>query len=291
MFFLQWTWGNGQEFDAYVRIETKSKDASLKSVLSSLEGKMKDFINETSFTKAHFSKNERIKCDFLLSISSVEGNENFSGELTIQAQRPIYNSSYLSPIFCIKDKNFTFEYNESTLLEYNLETRDNLPLTLMYYLYCILGVDFDTFSSLGGTLFLQQAKDIATTSQSLGLKEWLPTLNEEQNRATFIFDYLNEEEEIFRKFLYDYHRKGLDIMESNFEKGKKEITDNLSILKKVHSHNAQSLNLTFFMDSKLNELLKLYSETERTEKDAVYKLLCEVYPSYLSQFYPLKETF
>ena len=249
-------------------------------MFTTLEAELNDFINTRKWTDSKFSNVEKIDCNLNFVIKSVSSQDNYVAELTIQARRPVYNSSYTTNTFNFRDTDVAFEYIENTPIVYNEHTiESNLVAIISYYMYMILGVDFDSFSYMGGTSYFRQAENIVTLCQTIGATGW-KAFDSNRNRHALVTGMLEERMVPYRQMWYDYHRKGLDAMAQGAEKGKSVITNSLSTLKDIQSINSQSVLLTLFLDSKIDELINVYSLSSQTEKEDIYKMLTNIYPSY-----------
>ena len=269
-----------QEFNCVVKINSDQVEGTYKQMFTTLEAELNDFINTRKWTDSKFSNVEKIDCNLNFVIKSVSSQDNYVAELTIQARRPVYNSSYTTNTFNFRDTDVAFEYIEKTPIVYNEHTiESNLVAIISYYMYMILGVDFDSFSYMGGTSYFRQAENIVTLCQTIGATGW-KAFDIYINRHALVPGMLEERMVPYRQMWYDYHRKGLDAMAQGAEKGKSVITNSLSTLKDIQSINSQSVLLTLFLDSKIDELINVYSLSSQTEKEDIYKMLTNIYPSY-----------
>ena len=278
------SWANAQlstvgELNARVTINSDKVQGSDKQVFTTLQEALMEFINNRRWTDATFGINERIDCSFTIIISEQTDN-SFTGEIQVQASRPVYNSSYTTNLFNFRDTELNFEYTQFEPLEYTENTlNSNLTATLVYYIYIILGLDFDSFSPLGGRVYFDQAQQIVNLAQSQGSWNGWRAFEKDDNRHGLITALTDNASETFRNFWYTYHRKGLDEMAGNPDRGRTTIIEALPALQEVKSVRPTSVLLRLFSDSKLDELVLIYSKATTQEKQAGYKLLFELYPT------------
>lgn len=271
---------SAQEFNCKVKINSDQIEGTYKQVFSTLENELSEFVNNRKWCEAKFSNVEKIDCTLQFTIKSIPSQDRYAAELTVQARRPVFNAAYTTSTFNFRDTEFEFNYVENEPIVFNEQTiESNLVAVVTYYLYMVLGMDFDSFSPEGGTPFFRQAENIVTLCQTLNEVGW-KAFDSNKNRHALVTGILEEKMKPFRKLWYTYHRKGLDDMAQNSDKGKSAITGSLNFLQELYEANSMSVLLSVFMDTKLDELINIYSKSNQTEKDAVYKLLTDIYPAY-----------
>jgi hypothetical protein len=277
-----------QEINAVLTINSDKIQGSNKQVFSTLQNSLREFMNNRKWTTATFAQNERIDCIFTIIVNSMEGNK-FSCEIQIQARRPVYNSSYTTTIFNYRDTEFDFEYAEFEPLEYT-ETRlnSNLTATIIYYIYIILGFDFDSYSPNGGQPYFQQAQQIVTFAQSEPSWSGWASFAGKKNRHALATALTENQGSLFHTMWYTYHRKGLDEMAANPDRGRTNLISTLPALKELKSARPNTILLQFFNDCKLDEVVSIYSKATTQEKQEGYKLFSELYPTASSRFESLK---
>lgn len=247
-------------------------------MFQALQEAMSEYMNETRFSNATFSNNEKIDCRLYLTVSEYT-DDRITGDLQVQLSRPVYNSTYTTTLFNFKDNRVSFEYREGEPLVFNNTTTDNnLTAILNYYAYLFLGLDFDSFSPKGGDPYYERAATIVQAAQSLGEIGW-KAFEDPKNRSGVLTSITSPATSAYRQMLYDYHRKGLDEMVTSPDKGRASITQSLSALETVYKADAMSAALSIFRDSKMDELVNVYSKAPQTEREMVYKLLQPIYPA------------
>ena len=269
---------NAQELNCQVEVNAQKIEGGSKSVFQTLQDAMSDYMNETRFSNATFANNEKIDCRLYLTVSEYT-DDRITGDLQVQLSRPVYNSTYTTTLFNFKDNRISFEYREGEPLVFNSTTIDNnLTAILNYYAYLFLALDFDSFSPKGGEPYYERAASIVQAAQSLGEIGW-KAFEDPKNRSGVLTSFTSPSTSDYRQMLYDYHRKGLDEMVTSPDKGRASITSSLSAIEKVYNADAMSAALSIFRDSKLDELVNIYSKAPQTERELVYKLLQPIYPS------------
>ena len=263
-FFLINTNINAQELNCLVNINFDQIAGSNRQVFTTLQKALTEFINQTEWTDRTVKSEERIDCAMNIIITARENN-TFTATLQVQSARPVFSSSYTSPLLNLKDNDFTFKYNEFDPLIYNKNSFDsNLISTIVFYVYTILGVDADTFSKLGGETELKEAQNVMLQAQQSGLSSWQNVVGK-QNRFLLIDNLLSPKLKVFRNTLYDYHRKGLDNFVTNKEIGKQAIEDSLLKIENIFNKTVGNYLIRVFFDAKADEVVSIYSEGPRTK--------------------------
>ena len=281
-------WSQVSELNAKLSINSSKIQGTNKEVFNTLQRALNEFINNKKWTNAKFSPNERIDCAFTMIVNTLEDNR-FSCELQVQARRPVYNSSYTTTIFNFRDTQLDFQYTEMEPFEYSETTlQSNLTATIVFYIYVILGIDFDGFSPKGGSVFFQQAQQILTLAQSEPSWNGWKAFENDRNRHALITALTENQSEGYRQFWYDYHRKGLDEMAANADRGRTNILEALPALTALKSARPNSILLQVFSDTKLDELVAIYSKATTQEKQTGYKTLSNLYPGQTNRLESLR---
>ncbi len=265
-----------QELQARVTINHSQIQGTDASVFDNLQQTLEQFINDRQWTNLHFQKNERIQCNFNITVKKYDPSTNtFTCTALIQANRPVYNSSYTSTLYNNSDGDFNFTFAQFDQLEFNDETVDNqLTALVAYYAYLIIGLDLDSFAPMGGEDVLQLCMNLANNAQNLSFSGW-KSFDSDRNRFAIINDYLDGAMRSFRQLQYDYYRQGLDEMAENVERGRANITTALETeLKKCHEDRPLSSLPRIWTDYKKDELASIYQgHGTAKEKQAVYDIL------------------
>lgn len=267
-----------QELNCTVEVNSQQVEGTNKSVFDALQEGMSTYMNETKFSNAVFSPNEKIECRLFLTVKEYT-DDRIKGELQLQLSRPVYNSTYTTTLFNFRDTKVEFGYREGDPLIFNENTvENNLTAILDYYAYLFLAIDFDSFSPKGGQPFYDRAQSVVQQAQSIGEVGWR-TFEDTKNRAAVLSSYTDTNTSGIRNLLYDYHRKGLDEMVTSPDKGRAVITESLKELKTIADNSPMSVALSLFRDSKLDELVNIYSKAPSTERETAYDILQPIYPT------------
>ena len=267
---------NAQELQVKVNVNHSKIQGTDASVFENLQQTMEQFMNERTWTELQFQKNERIQVNLNITVNKYNRNENhFECTALIQANRPVYNSTYISTLYNNRDDNFNFDFQQFDQLNFAEENIDNqLTALLAYYAMLMIGLDLDSFSPMGGTDVLQRCLVLVNNAQNLGFPGW-KSFEDNRNRFAIINDYLDEAMKPFRQLQYDYYRKGLDEMANNAERGRSEISAALeNDLQKAHQDKPLSLLPQIWTDYKKDELANIYKgKGTQKEKQRIYDLL------------------
>ncbi len=277
-----------QELNCKVEINSDKISGTDKSVFTTLQNAITEYMNNNQWGTAQFLANERIECTLFFTISAYDGS-TMTGDLQVQSTRPVYNSSYTTTLINFKDSNIEFEYQENEPLVFSENTMEsNLTAILNFYAYLILAVDFDSFAPNGGDYYYEKASNVVTLAQSSSESGW-KAFEDNKNRSAVLSGFTDKSTSGIRTLLYDYHRKGLDEMVLSPDKGKAVITQSLEILKKIYEVNPMSVVLSMFKDAKLDELVNVYSKSNQSERQSVYELLYSLYPTENQRLLKIKE--
>ncbi|MCD8270518.1 MAG: DUF4835 family protein [Parabacteroides sp.] len=281
--------GKAQELNAQVKINRDKIQGTL-TVFETLEKALTEFINNRKWTDATFAVNERIDCTFNIIINEMPSDNSFKSEIQIQARRPVYNSTYTTTLLNFRDTQLDFDYTEYEPLEFAENTlNSNLIGTLVFYIYTIIGLDFDSFSPKGGTAFYQRAQRIVNLAQAQASWNGWKAFDSDRNRhavATALTDNISD---AFRDMWYNYHRKGLDEMAANADRGRTTIIELLPTLEEIKKTRPTSVLFQMFADAKLDEVVAIYSKATTTEKQEGYKMLSNLYPAMTTRLEALKK--
>ncbi len=267
-----------QELQCTVEVNTQSIEGTNKSVFDALKESITEYFNENKFTNAVFSPNERIECRFFLTVKEYT-DDRIKGDLQVQQSRPVYNSTYTTTLLNFKDTKVEFDYREGDPLVFNTTTWDsNLTGILNFYAYLFLALDFDSFSPNGGQPYFDRAASIVQMAQSSGEVGWR-AFEDTKNRSAVLSSFTDSNTGMIRDMMYQYHRKGLDEMVTSPDKGRAAITEAIKAIGTVYKNAPMSVALSMFRDSKLDELVNIYSKAPQSERDEVYDLLQPIYPA------------
>lgn len=273
------------ELNASVRVSTPQLQRNDRRVFDQLEVSLKDFLNNTKWTNDNFEQEERIKCNFILTISKELDGNVFEAELAVQATRPVYGSGYETPLISHLDKDVLFTYEQNQPIEFLRDNPENqnLPALLAFYVYIILAMDYDSFSQYGGEQHLLTAEKIVTNiqnSSSNSTPGWRPADGgKNRNRYWIMENLLNPRVRPFRNAFYTYHRKGLDMFSSNPDQAKAAILLALEDIDKVAAAYFNSMIIQMFSYAKKDELVEMWKIAPKAQKDRVIQIMSKIDPA------------
>lgn len=246
-----------QQLNCTVQINSQKLASTNQQLFKNLKNSISDFVNKTDWTGEEYKQNEKIECSMVINLNSYDSNQ-FTATIQVQSSRPIFNSTYSSPVFNYNDNDFSFRYIEFENLQFNPSTFDsNLVSVLAYYSYMILGFDADTYSLMGGNKNYEIAQQIMTVAQQGGYKGW--SQSENQNRYYLVSDILSGTFDAYREALYQYHREGLDLMSSDTKAAKDKVMGSIDTLSKIYAVRPNAFLTRVFFDAKVDEIVSILS--------------------------------
>ncbi|HEY8971785.1 MAG TPA: DUF4835 family protein [Puia sp.] len=275
---------HAQELDAKVTVLANRVPSTVDhKIFQTLQGAIFNFLNNRKWSNESFQNNEKIACNFLINISSAGDNNTYQANLTVQAGRPVFNSSYQSPLINYNDESFTFRYVEYQPLDFN-ENRvqgsepyaANLTAELAYYVYIILGLDFDSFSLRGGDPYFQKALNIVNNApDSRDISGWKP-FDGVRNRYWLIENLTNSKYTLIHDAYYSYYRSGMDQMYDKEAEGRAAILNTLNMLNTVNTETPNTMIMQFFFQGKSGEISKIFQKSPPDEKSRALELLTKL---------------
>lgn len=258
LFVFTTFWSYSQELNAVVSVNYDQVTNVNPQIFKNLEKQIFDFLNNTRFSDKIVKQKEKVNCTFFMIINKFESN-NFEATLQVNSTRPVFNSTYTTPIINVNDKELSFRYIEFENLIYDQNSfTSNLVSVLSFYANIVLASDADSFQDKGGTEYLENALNITNVAQSSGFAGWVQT-GKKTNRFNLISDLLSNTYDAYREAMYQFHIKGLDIMANDLKKGKLEIIAAIETLLKVHNTRPNSLLARTFFDAKADEIVNIFS--------------------------------
>jgi len=281
-FLLTVTGLQAQELSASVRINIQKLQTVDPKVFETLEQSINEFLNNQKWTNDYFEQNERINCNFLLTIQEERSPTSFSAELAVQASRPIYNSSEETVLFnhIDRDVNFTYEQFQPIIFSQN-SYNDNLSHVLSFYAHIILGMDYDSFSPYGGTEYFQTAQDILNNvpSSAAAANPGWRSLDGNRNRFWMIENILSPRVRPLRQAMYDYHLQAMDIMADNPAAGREVIVGALEKIAQVNQAYPNSMIIQMFINTKSREVIEIFKVGTLEEQNKVINLMSQIDPA------------
>lgn len=278
-----------QELDCKIQVMSQQIQGTNKQIFRTLQSELFEFVNNRKWTNHVFSPEEKIECNIMITITQELSVDEFKGKIQIQARRPVYNTSYFSNLINYVDNDFHIRYVEFDPLEFNENgSNSNLVNIIAYWVYVVIGLDYDSFSYEGGTEFFQKAEMIVNQSQNAQQKGW-KAFESMRNRYWLTENLLNDRYSGVRQCWYNYHRLGLDIMSQKTNEGRSTIAESLRLLQQVHRDKPGSFVMQVFFDAKADELVNIFSESFPDEKNRVVQILTEIDPSNASKYNKIRE--
>ena len=275
---------SSQELNCQVTVNFDQVSGSNRQVFTTLETAISEFVNQKKWTDKTVKSQERINCAINIIITKRDNNL-FEGSIQIQSTRPVFGTSYETPILNIRDNDFNFKYNEFDQFIYNPTRFDsNLISTIVFYTYVILGVDADSFALNGGETYLKEAENVTLQAQQSGLAAWSNQVGV-QNRFQMIDNLLSPGLNQFRSVIYNYHRKGLDELTGDAKIAKQSLENTIITLDRLFNKVIGNPLLRLFFDAKADEIVNLYSDGPNTRsKQRLIAVLQKISPNNSSKW-------
>lgn len=277
---------SAQELNCQVTINSDELSQGDLPVFKTLERSLNDFVNKNKWSNRTFKENERINAQMFITITKYESNR-FEGTIQIQSSRPVFNTSYETPVFNYKDNSLSFEYIEFQPLIFNENVYDsNLVGVVAYYINIMLGLDADTFALEGGTEHYRMAQKITTQAQGTSYKGW--DSSENRSRFVLIDNLLSNTYREYRVAMYNYHRKGLDILGDNNSTGKQVIAGTMRLFETMQKRRPNAFLIQTFFDAKSDEIQNIFSDGPKVDVIKLKETLNKVAPLYSSTWNKIK---
>lgn len=277
-----------QELNCVITVNSDQIGQTNQQVFQTLERSLNDFVNKSKWTNRVYNENEKVNARMFITVTEFD-NPGFRANIQIQSSRPVFNTSYESPVFNYKDNQFTFEYVEFEPLVYNPNSFDsNLVGVISYYVYIILGLDADTFSLEGGNEYYEKAQAIVTQAQGTNYIGWSQSSTENKTRFILIDNLLSNTFREYRIAMYNYHRKGLDILGDNNSTGKQVIAGSMRLFETLIKRRPNAFLIQAFFDAKSEEIANIFSDGPKIDVVALKETLNTVAPFYSSTWNEIK---
>ena len=246
-----------QQLNCTVTVDAQRLSVTNQQVFKTLQTSISEFVNKTDWTGQTVKQNEKINCSIYITVSA-NNSDQFIATIQVQSSRPVFNSSYTSPVLNYNDKDFSFQYTEFENLIFNPTSFDsNLVSVLSFYSYVILGMDADTFVMESGNPYFETAQNILNVAQQGGSKGWSQA-DGNQNRYFLINDILSPAFKQVRQTMFEYH-SGLDLMNQDLKEAKEKIKGSLIDLAKLNASRPNAFLTRVFFDAKSDEIVAVFS--------------------------------
>jgi len=273
-----------QELQAKVTVLAQQIGPTVnKNVFTTLQTQLTNLLNNRKWTSDVFQTQEKIQCNFLLNLQSVVDDNTYKGTLTVQAARPVFNSTYQSPLVNFQDADVTFKYVEYQAIEFN-ENRvsgndplaGNLTAIFAYYVYVILGLDYDSFGLKGGNEYFQKALNVVTNApEGRNISGW-KAFDGVRNRYWLANNVTNNKLNQIHDILYGYYRSGMDNMYSDQVNARVKVLDALSKLEDFNQENPNTMIMQFFLQNRSDEIIGVFKKADPVSKSKALDILSKI---------------
>ena len=279
----------GQDLNCNVTVDYSQVEGSERTMFEAMERAIYEFINNRKWTSEVFKESERIEFNFQLNISEKAG-DRYKASLNVQSRRPVFGSSYYTPVLNHQDENVSFNYSQFDVLDFseNNATQNNLTAIIAYYIYMVVGLDYDSFGLNGGTKYFNKALSIVNQNSGSQEAGW-QAFESQTNRYWLVENHLEARFRNLRTVIYEYHRNGMDKMHENQNQGRTEITKALQKLEPVYQALPNSVNLRVFFNAKGDEIVNVFKEAPADEKNKIVALLGRIDPGNTTKWSKIKE--
>ena len=277
---------SAQELNCTVTINSDQVAQTNQQVFKTLERSLNDFVNKNKWSNRVYKENERVNAQMYITITEYESNR-FKGNIQIQSSRPVFNTSYETPVFNYKDNQFNFEYIEFQPLIFNENIfESNLVSVISYYVYVILGLDADTFALEGGNDYFRVAQKIVTQAQSSNSAGW--SQSTDRSRFELVDNLMSNTYREYRVAMYNYHRKGIDILADNNSTGKQVIAGTMKLFETMMNRRPNAFLIQTFFDAKSDEIQNVFSDGPKVDVVKLKETLNRIAPLYSSTWNEIK---
>ena len=273
-----------QELQARLSVNASQVGTQIdKKVFQTLQTALTNFLNNRKWTTENFQPNEKIACNFLITIRQSVADNVFKATLVVQAARPIFNASYQSALINFQDESFTFKYVEYQPIEFN-ENRvsgsdplvSNLSATLAYYVYMILGLDFDSYSLRGGDSYFQKAQLVVNNApEGRDIEGWR-AFDGIRNRYWLMENLTNNRYTLIHDAFYSYYRLGMDLMYENEDESRSAIMNTINLINTLNNDIPNSMIVQFFFQGRANEIIKVLKKADPDTKNRARDILSKI---------------
>lgn len=268
-----------QEFDCSIQVSAPQLQQTNREKFQELRQGLYEFVNERRWTNYSYTRNERIECTMAITITEEISSDEFKGRINLVLRRPVFGTSYNSTMFNYLDNSFEFQWQEGQPIEYNEGSfGSNLTSTIAFYLYIFLGFDFDSFQEMGGSPYFEKAQAIVSSAQGAREPGW-KSFEGMRNRYWLAENLNNSAYSNIRKFWYQHHRLGLDVMQDNLERGRQGVLTALETLQRAHRERPNLFVMQLVLDAKRDEFINVFRSASAQDKTKAVNILKEIDPS------------
>lgn len=275
---------SAQELKCQVTINSDQIEGSNKQMFETLKQSIDEYVNQNRWTNMTVMEQEKIECSMMITVKQVTTDGLWTCSLQLQSRRPVFNTTYMTPVLNFMDQDFNFKYQEFDRLEWQQATfTTNLTAMLAFYVYLIIGYDLDTYQRMGGTPMFQQCENIVNLCQSASMdgKEqngWM-SFGSNRSRYRLVNNLMDEAFRDYRGYMYDYHRLGLDQMAANVANGRAKIAEGIDVVRAANRARPATYVVQTFLDAKSDEIVELFKQGTASEKKKVREVMEAVDPT------------
>ncbi len=270
---------NSQELKCQVQVISRQIQRSDRSIFEEMQRSIYEFMNNTVFTDHVIKAEERIECSMYITLNEQTGSDSYNAEIQVTTSRPIFNSDYTTPLINLVDNKFKFRFAPQDAIQFNVNSYSStLSSVLTYYAYLILGYDYDSFGSLGGSEFYDQAQKVVNNAQNDPSPGWRSFQDDGKNRAAIVENMQNDLYKPLRRCYYKYHRQGLDLMTEKKDQARANILAALEELRALYRKRPDSYLLQLFFETKSDEIVNIFKKATPQNKRRVFNLMSQIDP-------------
>ena len=274
-----------QEINCNVRVNIQKLQTVDPAVFETLEQSIRDYMNNTTWTQEDFALEERIDVNLILTVQEEVSPTTFKASLAIQSSRPSYTSDAQTAMLNHIDQDLQFSYQQYQPLQFSANSfNDNLSSVLAFYVYIVLGLDFDSFALYGGEPYLQAAQDILNQAPQDGTFRGWRSVDGNRNRFWMIENLLSPRVRPYREAMYNYHRFGLDVMAETPNEGRAVIAQYLDNIQDVYQNYPNSMILQLFLNAKSDEIIEIFKRGTSDEKSKTVRIMSRIDATNASEY-------
>jgi hypothetical protein len=275
---------NAQDFQCSISINTSQISSSgNQERFNELRQKLYSFVHDRKWCQYNLKQNERIECSITINLTKASGDE-YEGTATLVLQRPVYKASYKTTLLSFQDKKVKFKYDDGENLEYDENANlSDLTSLIAYYLNLFLGVEFDSFSQNGGSVYFAKCQNTVNLNLSSGVG-WNVAESGQNNRYWITENFTNSTYSKLHDFYYQYHRLGLDVMNETPDAGRAVILESLKLLQQVNSQKSNLAVVRIILNTKKDEIINIFKEGMPSEKTQVINIMKQIDPTNSSAY-------
>jgi hypothetical protein len=278
-----------QEMNCQISVTTRQVEGTDRQVYNTMQTALFELMNTKKWTNYQYRVEERIESTMMINVTERVSTDEFKGTMNVVSRRPVYKSSYNSPMINYIDNAIQFNYAELEPLEFQDNTiTSNLTALIAYYTYIIIGLDFDSYNKFGGTPYFEKAQNIVNLAQNTSQRGW-KSFESQKNRYWLAENLNNSSYVSLREFMYNYHRLGLDLMAEDLERGRSAIMDSFEFLQRAYRDKPSSFLLQLILDAKRDEFINIFSGAPDPDKVKAVNILKEIDPANSSKYQKILE--